>query len=299
MGFLLSDVFTPEDVQHILPGYKKALATGEVQRFTAKSTKRLSNNFVEVTAIPIKNEYDEVVQLLSVSNDITERKNAEDDLVKKNIELRQLSLHLENIREEERTKMSREIHDELGQQLTGLKMEISWLNRNLQEKDEKTSAKINSCLDLIDETIHSVRRIATELRPSILDDLGLAEALNWQGSEFSNQTGIPLTFYSSLEEIKFPPLLSIAIFRVFQEALTNVARHAAATRVTSSLEVKDNLLLLTVSDNGKGFVMQPDAERKSLGLLGMRERVEILNGIFTLNSQPGEGTIVSIKIPLN
>ncbi|HVG15516.1 MAG TPA: PAS domain S-box protein [Chitinophagaceae bacterium] len=299
LGLLMSNVFKPEDVQHVLPGYMKAIATGEVQSFTGNSTQRLSNNFVEVTAIPIKNEPGEVVQLLSVSNDITERKRAENDLVKKNIELRQLSLHLENIREEERTKMSREIHDELGQQLTGLKMEIAWLDRNLQEKDDKTSGKIKSCLELIDETIHSVRRIATALRPSILDDLGLAEALNWQGTEFSNQTGIPLTFYSNLEEIKFPPVLSIAIFRIFQEALTNVARHAEATRVTSSLEVEDSLLLLTVSDNGKGFVLQQDAARKSLGLLGMRERVEILNGNFTLNSQPGEGTIVSIKIPLN
>ncbi|HEY0060228.1 MAG TPA: sensor histidine kinase, partial [Flavisolibacter sp.] len=282
-----------------LPHYQKTVASGEVQSFVVQSRRRIGSRTVECTAIPIKNEMGRVIKVLSVSNDITERKKAEDDLLQKNIELRQLSAHLENIREEERTKMSREIHDELGQQLTGLKMEVSWLNRHFKGQDQKTLLKIKSCLGLIDDTIQSVKRIATMLRPSILDHLGLAEALDWQGAEFSKHTGVPLSFQTAVSETKFPPVLSIAVFRVFQEALTNVARHANATEVSCTLKVESGTLHLIVTDNGKGFSTQSWTQRRTLGLLGMRERVEMLHGRFTIHSVPGEGTTICAEIPLN
>lgn len=235
---------------------------------------------------------------LVLANDVTQKITAEEALKKSHEELRQLATHLEKVRETERTNIAREIHDELGQQLTGLKMDISWLNRKLKNQDKDVQMKINETIQLIDTTVKTVRRIATELRPSILDDLGLLAAMEWQSEEFEKRSEISCVFSSNVSEAKVNPDLATGIFRIYQECLTNVLRHSEATRVTSFLQIKDHILVLTITDNGKGFVEKEIADKKTLGLLGMKERTNLLGGTYEITSRPGKGTSVLIIVPL-
>jgi len=260
--------------------------------------KKKNGNLIKVNVTANSIDYDNKEAGLAVIIDRTGEELAKSDLIKSRNELRTLASHLENIREDERTNIAREIHDELGQQLTGVKMDISWIKRNLGIRDEKVNAKIISALELVDGAITTVRKIATELRPSILDDLGVSEAIDWQAREFATRTGIIVNFTSNVADVKFPPAVSIAIFRIFQEALTNVARHANASAITSSLNKKDNSLVLIIADNGIGFNQTDQKSRKTLGLLGMEERVIALNGKYNISSKRGKGTAVSVQVPL-
>jgi len=251
---------------------------------------------VHVTAHALR--YGNKEARMAIVVDHTEQEKAKDKLIATTQQLRELASHLQNIREEERTTIAREIHDELGQQLTALKMDIAWLNRKWDTENELIRNKIKSAIELADSTINAVRRIAAQLRPSMLDDLGLAEAVAWQSKEFSNRTGIAVQCSSNIPDDKFSPAVTIAVFRIFQEALTNIARHAHATKVTCSLQKKGNVLCLTIIDNGVGFDINEQTKRKTLGLLGMKERAIILNGKYNIESKPGEGTSVSVEIPL-
>lgn len=236
---------------------------------------------------------------LILANDVTQKIEAEEALNKSHEQLRELATHLEHVRETERTHIAREIHDELGQQLTGLKMDISWLNRKLKSQDEEVQKKIAETLSLVDGTVKTVRRIATELRPSILDDLGLHAAMEWQSEEFEKRSEISCVFSSNVTEAEVPPDVATGIFRIYQESLTNVLRHSEATMVNAFLQIKDNILVLTISDNGKGFIEEDIGEKKTLGLLGMRERAHLLGGSYEITSKPGKGTSVLIIVPLN
>ncbi|MCW3118342.1 MAG: domain S-box protein, partial [Chitinophagaceae bacterium] len=229
-------------------------------------------------------------------NDITQHEKIKEDLEQTNIQFRELASHLQNIREEERTSMAREIHDELGQQLTAIKMDVSWLNKKLPLIDEVHKQKIKELFGLIDNTINTVRRISTELRPGVLDDFGLGEAFEWQINEFIKRTGIPVNFFSNLSEEKLSPAVTISVFRIFQESLTNIARHAHATLVACELQKSGNYLTLKITDNGIGFDV--DRKVKTLGLLGMKERIAMLNGKYSIVSEAKKGTIISVKIPL-
>ena len=174
--------------------------------------------------------------------------------------------------------MAREIHDELGQELTGLKMDLSWLVKRLSKNQKSLISKTESMLKLVDSIIQTVRRISSELRPGVLDDLGLIAAIEWQAQDFENRTGITCDFSSSVEEIDLDRDRSTAVFRIFQETLTNVSRHANATRVKISLEESADSLILRIEDNGKGIKESEVSHPKSLGLLGMRERVLVFGG---------------------
>jgi signal transduction histidine kinase len=209
--------------------------------------------------------------------------------------LRRLAAHLISVREEERAHIAREIHDELGQVLTGLKMEVVWLAKRLKEKSliEKT----DSMGELIDATVQTVRKIATGLRPEMLDDMGLVAAVGWQAKEFQKRTGIRCRVDLPPETTKLDVDVSITAFRIFQEILTNVARHSRATRVDIDLSVTDDRVSLEVADNGVGI---PEAElhgKKSLGLLGMHERALLFGGEVSISGTPGQGTRVSVTIP--
>jgi signal transduction histidine kinase len=209
--------------------------------------------------------------------------------------LRRLAAHLISIREEERAHIAREIHDELGQVLTGLKMEVTWLARRLKEKPlvEKT----DSMCALIDSTVQTVRKIATGLRPEMLDDMGLVAAVAWQVKEFQKRTGIRCRA-SLPPEIKLDIDVSTTMFRIFQEILTNVARHSRATRVDIELEVGASEVALEVVDNGIGIQENELNARKSLGLLGMQERALLFGGDVSITGSAGHGTRVSVTIPL-
>ena len=209
--------------------------------------------------------------------------------------LRRLAAHLVTIREEERAHIAREIHDELGQVLTGLKMEVTWLAKRL--KDQPLLDKTDSICSLIDSTVQTVRKIATGLRPEVLDDMGLVAAVGWQAKEFQKRTGIRCRAKLPPETEKAAIDIATTVFRIFQEILTNVARHSRATRVDIELDISEERVALIVVDNGVGI---PDAElngKKSLGLLGMQERALLFGGEVNLSGTPGHGTRVAVTIP--
>ena len=240
-----------------------------------------------------------VVGISCILEDITERKRAEEELKNSSEQLRNLSVYLQFVREEERKRIAREIHDEFGQALTALKIDLSWLGKRLPSGQKLLLEKIESMSKRIDMTIQTVRRISSELRPRILDDFGLAAAIEWQAEEFQNRTGIKCEVTLDNENIILDPDFSTMIFRIFQESLTNVARHANATRVEVSLKKKADKLVLEVKDNGKGITEEQISDPKSFGILGMRERANSFRGEVKINGIRDEGTTVTVSIPIN
>jgi PAS domain S-box-containing protein len=235
--------------------------------------------------------------LIGMGIDITEQAETEKTLMQRTDEIRKLTEYLQHIREEERTNISREIHDVLGQQLTGLKMDSSWLRKRF-DSDAEAKQRISEMISLIDDTIKTVRRISMQLRPGILDDLGLIAALDWQGSEFEKRTGIKTTFSSSVADLALSDKLATNIFRIFQEALTNVARHANATIVQATLNVVENRINLTIRDNGVGINVNAIGHTNSLGIVGMKERARMFDGHLNFEQDQNGGTIVCLNIPI-
>jgi PAS domain S-box-containing protein len=235
--------------------------------------------------------------------DITERKQAEEQLRSSLEQLRALTSRLHSIREEERTRMAREIHDELGQALTGLKMDLAWLDRRLAEVGNEAQrglllTKTQAMTQLIDETIHTVRRLASELRPGVLDNLGLLAALEWQAQDFHARTDIPCVLSTALQELALSREQETTIFRICQEALTNVMRHAQAARVDICLAQDNGCLVLEVHDDGRGITTEEIMAKESLGLLGMQERARLVNGEVTISGTAREGTTVTVRVPM-
>jgi signal transduction histidine kinase len=214
-------------------------------------------------------------------------------------ELRALAAHGQSVREAERARISREIHDELGQALTGLKMQLSRLEKRLPGNLTASAATIRSMSRLIDDTIHSVRRIASDLRPQVLDELGLAGALRRQAREFQARVGIRCQMDLPAEPFAMDPQRARDVFRIFQEAMTNVARHAKATRVDIRLRLDAGHLLLSVADNGLGLSPAAVRRTKALGLVGARERALLLGGKIEIEGSEGEGTSVRLSVPLH
>ncbi len=212
-------------------------------------------------------------------------------------QLRDLAGYLQNAREEERTQIAREIHDEFGQTLTALKMDLSWLTKRLPADAPSLAKKASAMSDLIDSAIQTVRRVATELRPGLLDDLGLAATMEWQAQEFAERNGISCDLYLSDEDIVLDRDLATAIFRIVQETLTNVARHAQATEVQVELEARPDELALVIRDNGQGITEGEASDPRSLGLMGMRERARSWGGDVTFEGVPGQGTTVTVRMP--
>jgi len=230
--------------------------------------------------------------MMGVGIDISERVHSQS-------ELRNLATDLQNIREEERTRISREIHDELGQQLTGLKMNISWLNKKITNATPEISTHINQSIELSDQTLKTVRRIAAQLRPSILDDLGLTSALEWESDEFQNRYNIETSFVAENVTSTIDQKISTAIFRIFQESLTNILRHSKATMVTTIFSESNQQYTFKIEDNGIGFDENTNKTIRTLGLLGMKERAIMIGGTLTIKSTPNKGTILFLQIPKN
>jgi PAS domain S-box-containing protein len=235
--------------------------------------------------------------VLGIGFNIARLKDAENQLRQSEEDLRDLASSLQNVREEERAAIAREIHDELGQQLTAIKLDVSWLDRKITE-DTVIKERINGVLMMLTEMIHTIRRISTQLRPSILDDLGLIEALKWLVRDFQKRSGIGVEFDCPEESLKLEPALTTGLFRIFQETLTNIARHAEATAVSARLYVEDDRLILTIMDNGKGFDPAAAKKKKTLGLLGMKERALMMKGAYEIDSQPGKGTSLRFSVPM-
>ncbi len=236
--------------------------------------------------------------ITSIGEDITERKKAEKKLRDSHYQLRSLAERLQMIREEERAAVSREIHDDLGQVLTALKMDISSLQNKSNVEPSELTDRTGKMLELVNSSIQTVKRIATELRPGILDDLGLFSAIEWLVEEFQNRTKINCQLDIEGEMDIIDDEISIAVFRIFQETITNITRHSNATQTIIKLFCSDKYLMLDVQDNGKGISAEELYGPRSLGILGMRERVHILRGEFEVSGDPGKGTRVTVKIPL-
>ncbi|HEX8550788.1 MAG TPA: PAS domain-containing protein [Abditibacteriaceae bacterium] len=239
---------------------------------------------------PVFDDNGELLNFVGLINDVSASRE----------QMRALAARLTQVREEERTQIAREIHDVLGQPLTALKMELSLLRKKSAGVAEPDvfEEKIRTMSQLIDSTIGTVRKIATQLRPALLDDLGLEAAAEWQVKEFTNRSGIVCRFASKLGETEISPDSSTALFRILGEALTNVARHAEASRVEVKLSIKGRNAVLQVRDNGRGFSVGT-TNTKSLGLLGMRERAWLVGGKVEVKGVVAKGTTVVAEVPLH
>jgi PAS domain S-box-containing protein len=293
IGSSMLDLVWPEDhlkLDALLRRAAQRNCRGEI-RLQSRKGAPLS---VHLSLNPLRLDTTRAVCL--IASDLSEMKRAEQALRASSEQFRHLAAHLLSVREEERARISREVHDELGQSLTAVKMDLAWLAARLARGNGPMLKRIRSTVQLADSIIQSIRRISTELRPAVLD-LGLAAAVEWQVQEFQARYGVPCKVRLLIREV-VTSNASTAMFRIFQETLTNVARHAKATRVEVVLQKQPDRLLLLIHDNGRGFDQADPALSNSLGLLGMRERAAILGGEVNISSAAGKGTTVTAWIPL-
>jgi two-component system sensor histidine kinase UhpB len=292
----LRDIHPQSDVNAFLR-YMKEQSSGYHNAGVWRQYKKNRNIiFVEIYAYSMKLEGRDI--RLVLSHDITQKIEAEKKLKQSLGQIRMLTGHLQEVREEERKNIARDIHDELGQQLTILKMDVAWIIKKLQNPDEILIAQLKGLLDTIDGTMKSVRRMCSELRPALLDDLGLIAAMEWQAREFEKNTGIIVELTLPAEALMLVPEIKTGLFRIFQESLTNVARHAQAREVKVNLQEEDKSLVLNIGDNGKGFDTSILNEKSTLGILGMEERSLMMGGKYVIESEPGKGTTVKVTVPV-
>lgn len=252
-----------------------------------------------ITATPFRGPDGNLIGIVEDFKDISDRKRSERELVESRGKLRNLAAHLQVVREEERERIAHEIHDELGQALTALKMDVHWIRRKLPGAEDSLVEKTITMSTLLDTTVQSVKRIISELRPRLLDDFGLSAAIEWQTEEFVKRTGIQCDIELEPEDIILDEARSVAIFRIFQETLTNITRHADATRVKVSLRKNATAVEMRVSDNGIGISKTRLSGPQSFGLIGMRERAHAFGGNLVIAGARGEGTTVAVTIPIH
>ncbi|HWN93584.1 MAG TPA: PAS domain S-box protein, partial [Methylomirabilota bacterium] len=289
----------PDDVARVHGSIFSAIAEGKQFWADEYRFRRADDSYANVLdrGYITQDRHGKGVRMIGAMMDITDRKLAEQRLRDSREQMRALTGHLERVREEERTRIAREIHDELGQALTGLKMDLSWFAARLPNQPA-LAEKSAAMLKLIDSTVHAVRRLSTELRPAILDSLGLIPAIEWLAQEFQKRTGVQCDFVTPDDDLNVDHERTTALFRICQEALTNVARYAEATSVHIELDSHEQEITLRISDNGRGITDAEQKATKSFGLLGMRERARLLGGTFTIKGDPDEGTTLTVRIPM-
>ena len=242
----------------------------------------------------------ETPRVLVVNSDITERKRGEESLILQKEQLRALAERLQWVREEDRKLVARELHDQIGQILTSIKMDMTWMVRHLPQSEARVLARVAESIESINEGVKTVRKICSGLRPGVLDDLGLAAAIEWQASEFTSRNGIQCHVTVPPVDLHLDGDRATATFRIFQECLTNVIRHAQATSVRVDLCQEEEYILLVVEDNGIGFCESELSNTLgSLGLLGMKERAQFCGGDLQISSSPGNGAKVTVRVPVD
>src|SRR6185369_4039940 len=305
IGKNVFDFVSPEDRRRVEGLIAEMQKSGKPCVFECKGVRRDSTHFdLETRATVIPNSHGQNSSLLTVKTDITERKRAETALKLSEEQLRALSAKVQSTREEEGARIAREIHDELGAALTGLKWELEEIDSQLMTGNASSSfadlrKRIGTMTGLIEATISTVRRISSELRPGLLDDLGLVAAIEWQGQQFQTRTGIKFHFDSNLETIEISRDGATAVFRIFQEVLTNVLRHSHASNIYVRLLIRRRQLVLDVKDDGRGITEREKRNTRSLGLLGMKERALLVGGGVEIQGARGKGTQVLVRVPLN
>jgi PAS domain S-box-containing protein len=252
----------------------------------------------------IRDEREQPVRMFGTAQDITERKRAEEQLKATTEQLRALSARLQSAREQEGIRIARELHDELGAALSSLRWDFEEVVEVIsgsadQSEFANLKKRIEGMIGLTDTTVNAVRRIASELRPIALDELGLSEALEWQARQFQERTGIIVECDCHQENVELTGEQSTAVFRIFQEALTNILRHADATKVYIQLHKQTGAVILKISDNGRGITDDEKSGQVTLGLLGMRERAHLIGGTININGSDGKGTVITVRIPIS
>lgn len=288
-----------EDARQNLPGdLQRALSGGDASGESRRRRKDGSIVWIDSKRVVLRDARGTVIGVLAVARDVNERKRVSEELLASHEQLRDLAHRLRSVREQERTVMARQIHDELGQALSALHLDVAWLRARLSDEDVVLAEKMRSMAALIETSIGRVRNLATELRPAVLDSLGLLAAIEWETQQFTRRTGIPCTHALPPDPPAVDADRSTDVFRILQEALTNVARHAGAHEVLVSLRFRRNALLLSVSDDGRGITAAEIASPQALGLVGMRERALLWDGAVEWRARDGGGTVVDLRLPL-
>jgi PAS domain S-box-containing protein len=296
LGKVSFDNISPESREIFRAAFKKCIREMTKQEIKYKA---MGNNretrIYESSLVPFLVK-DNEINVLVVARDITERMKADEEIRKSREQLAQLHKHLNEVREEERTSIAREIHDDLGQSLAGLKIDLLGIQEDINDEICRTQP-IEKAISLVETTIKTVQKISSQLRPQMLDELGLASAIEWQASEFKKRTGINCKL--KLDEIDgLAGNIAISLFRIFQAALTNIMRHSKATSVSVKLETKDQIILLQVIDNGIGITHEQLYSAKSFGIIGMLERANQINGKLRIKTGVNIGTEIIVSVPL-
>jgi PAS domain S-box-containing protein len=299
-----TQVIHPDDVPRALQDWATAVAFGlEFENELRLRGADGNYRWFLIRTSPVHDEKGNIVKWYGVSTDIEDRKQAEDRLKATTEQLRALSASVQSAREDEGTRIAREIHDELGAALSSLRWDLEDIDEAISGPPSRAQLatlhkKIEAMIDLSDATVNTVRRIASELRPTALDEFGITEAIRWHAQHFQARTGITVNCDSLLEDLDLSREQATGIFRISQEALTNVLRHARASRVDVTMKREAGSLVVTIRDNGQGITAEEKSRPQSLGLLGMRERAHLIGGVLDISGSAGVGTVVTIQLPI-
>ncbi len=303
-GRLIHEIMPPDIAAVLKANFSRCVETGSRISYEEQLDLPIGRRHFDTTLIPVRDISGRVYRIVGIAHNITERKQTAEHLRRSEEQLRALSSRIQSLREEERTSIAREIHDHLGQLLTALKFDLRLIERKIAgvsdlELRAVLSGKIGTATELTDETVRSVQKIASELRSGVLDQLGLAAAIKSEAQSFQTRTGIQCECSLPTDLMEISKEQATTAFRIFQEILTNIARHAHATGVVVCLSIDGNNLVLEVEDNGIGIKDLEIADAKSLGILGMQERATLLGGMVKFHRNKSKGTTVTMQIPLN
>lgn len=293
---LVSKFIADQDAAKVNENLRKRIAGEITSLFYHFKGQHKDGRLVDIDVHGTRFQYRGQPAVIGVAIDVTEARQREEEIVRSHERLRELSQHLLSMREEQRTKISREIHDVLGGTLTALKMDLSWLSRHTTE--EKMTARVQTMMDLIRDAIETVRKISADLRPGVLDNLGLFDAIEWEAERFRERLDIACNIAMPAASIELDDAVATAIFRIFQETLTNISRHAQATRVDIAATHASNVLTIEVRDNGQGISKNELHHSKSYGLVGMSERALQIGATLDIDSEAGKGTQVILRYPV-
>ncbi len=303
-GRLIQEILPPEVANVLKANFRRCVDTGSRLNYEEQLDLPIGRRYFETTLIPVRDADGQIYRIVGIAHNLTERKQTAEHLRRSEEQLRALSSRIQSLREEERTHIAREIHDHLGQLLTALKFDLRLIQRKVSgvgdlELRAVLSGKLATATELTDETVRSVQKIASELRSGVLDQLGLPAAIKSEAQAFQSRTGIQCEWSLPTASMEVPAEHATTAFRIFQEILTNIARHAHATEVVVYLSIDGNNLMLEVEDNGIGIKEIEIEDAKSLGILGMQERATLLGGTVKFQRNSGKGTTVSVQIPLH